>query len=111
MKYPILYKLVCVFAFILLAGSVSGKKPIKTLIVTGQNNHNWQVSNVALKKIMEQSGRFVVDVAVSPAAGEDMSSFSPDFAAYQLVVWTITETHGLKRPSKTLYLLPVTEGE
>ncbi len=86
MKYPILYKLVCVFAFILLAGSVSGKKPIKTLIVTGQNNHNWQVSNVALKKIMEQSGRFVVDIAVSPAAGEDMSSFSPDFAAYQLVV-------------------------
>ena len=86
MKYPILYKLVCVFAFILLAGSVSGKKPIKTLIVTGQNNHNWQVSNVALKKIMEQSGRFVVDVAVSPAAGEDMSSFSPNFAAYQLVV-------------------------
>jgi type 1 glutamine amidotransferase len=86
MKYPILYKLVCVFAFILLAGSVSGKKPIKTLIVTGQNNHNWQVSNVALKKIMEQSGRFVVDVSVSPAAGEDMSSFSPNFTAYQLVV-------------------------
>lgn len=29
MKYPILYKLVCVFAFILLAGSVSGKSLLK----------------------------------------------------------------------------------
>ena len=62
------------------------KEPIKTLIVTGQNNHVWQVSNVAIKQILENSGLFTVDVAVSPTKGGDMSSFKPDFSAYSLVV-------------------------
>ena len=62
------------------------EKPIKTLIVTGQNNHIWQVSNVAIKQILENSGLFSVDVAISPAKGEDMSNFNPDFSAYKLVV-------------------------
>ena len=59
---------------------------IKTLIVTGQNNHNWQVSHVALKNILEHSGLFTVDVAVSPPEGGDMSAFQPDFRQYRLVV-------------------------
>ena len=61
-------------------------KPIKTLIVTGQNNHNWQVSHVAIKQILENSGLFTVDFAVTPAKGGDMSVFKPNFSAYQLVV-------------------------
>jgi len=63
-----------------------GNTPIKTLIVTGQNNHNWKVSNVAIKQILENSGLFTVDVAITPAQGENMSVFKPDFSAYKLVV-------------------------
>ena len=59
---------------------------IKTLIVTGQNNHVWRVSNIAIKQILENSGLFTVDIAVSPAQGEDMSRYNPDFSAYKLVV-------------------------
>jgi glycosyltransferase len=59
---------------------------IKTLIVTGQNSHTWEVSNVAIKQILENAGLFTVDVAVSPKAGENMFGFKPDFASYQLVV-------------------------
>lgn len=74
-------------AIALLAGTaLSARKPVKTLLITGQNNHNWEVSHVALKKILENSGRFSVDYAISPAAGQDMSGFVLDFTPYQLVV-------------------------
>jgi glycosyltransferase len=59
---------------------------IKTLIVTGQNNHKWEVSHVAIEQILENSGLFSVDIAISPKAGEYMFNFKPDFASYQLVV-------------------------
>ena len=76
--------------FILLSFSLifscDARKPIKTLLITGQNNHNWQVSHVVLKQILENSGRFTVDFAISPAHGQDMSSFVLDFTPYQLVV-------------------------
>jgi len=62
------------------------QNPIKVLIVTGQNNHNWEASNVILQKYLNESGLFVADVIVSPKQGEDMSNFRPDFSAYQVVV-------------------------
>ena len=62
------------------------RKPIEGIIITGQNNHNWPVSHQALKMTLENSGMFDMDVAVSPAAGEDMSGFSVDFSRYKVVV-------------------------
>ena len=59
---------------------------IKTLVVTGQNNHNWQVSHVVIKQILENSGLFTVDFAITPPRKGDMSEFKPNFSAYQLVV-------------------------
>lgn len=56
------------------------------LIVTGQNNHKWEVSSPVLKEILENSGLFNADIIESPAKGEDMSGFNPDFASYDLVV-------------------------
>ncbi|MDR1525255.1 MAG: ThuA domain-containing protein [Tannerella sp.] len=67
-------------------GCSQNKGPVKALIVTGQNNHVWQVSHVAIKQILENSGLFTVDIAQSPATGGDMSGFKPDFSAYRLVV-------------------------
>ncbi|MBO5633922.1 MAG: ThuA domain-containing protein [Bacteroidales bacterium] len=63
-----------------------GSKTIQGVIITGQNNHNWPVSHQALKLTLENSGIFTMDVAVSPAAGEDMSGFNVDFSKYKLVV-------------------------
>jgi type 1 glutamine amidotransferase len=73
---------------VLVAGicPASAKKPVKTLIVTGQNNHNWQVSSAVIERILENSGLFTVDVAVSPERGGDMESFRPAFGNYRLVV-------------------------
>ena len=85
-------------AFMLGIFSVWAQKPIKTLVVTGQNNHNWPVSHIAIQKILENSGLFQVDLAISPQKGEDMSAFTPDFSAYQLVV---LDYNGDPWPEKT----------
>ena len=79
-------KLLFVVFSLLLAYTVSARKPIKTLLITGQNNHNWQVSHVVLKQILENSGRFDVDFVISPEQGKDMAGFVLDFSPYQLVV-------------------------
>lgn len=76
-----------VFAcFMLGTSACTAAKPIKTLVVTGQNNHNWKVSHLAIKEILENSGLFTVDFAITPSQGGDMSGFLPDFSKYQLVV-------------------------
>jgi type 1 glutamine amidotransferase len=65
---------------------LNAKDPIKALIVTGQNNHNWQVSSVILQKYLNESNMFTADLATSPQKDEDMSSFHPDFSAYKVVI-------------------------
>lgn len=74
------------FSVLCACQAADARKPIKTLLITGQNNHNWQLSHVVLKQILENSGRFAVDFAVSPSAGQDMSGFVLDFTPYELVV-------------------------
>ena len=75
-------------AMLLSAASLSAA-PIKTLIVEGQSNaaHNMAAVTVQLKKILESAGLFTVEIATTPAKGQDMSSFKPDFSAYDLVVF------------------------
>ena len=69
-----------------LAVVVLAAPPHKALIVDGQNGHDWKGTTPVLKKVLEDSGLFAVDVATSPPKGEDMSEFKPDFAAYDVVV-------------------------
>ena len=59
---------------------------IKALIVDGQNNHNWKATTPLLKKMLEETGMFRVEVATSPARGKDMATFEPRFSDYQVVV-------------------------
>jgi type 1 glutamine amidotransferase len=44
----------------------AGDKKIRVVIIDGQNNHQWQVTTPFMKKELEASGRFTVDVATSP---------------------------------------------
>ncbi|MEM6917003.1 MAG: hypothetical protein AAF491_10605, partial [Verrucomicrobiota bacterium] len=45
----------------------SSAEKIRVLLVDGQNNHNWVETSPVLVALMEQSGRFEVTVATSPA--------------------------------------------
>jgi type 1 glutamine amidotransferase len=78
--------------FIVAAGlltffsSCSNEKVYNTLIITGQNNHNWKASSPVLKQILDETGMFTSEVMITPDKGGDMSTFNPDFSKYKLVV-------------------------
>lgn len=74
-------------SLLMLAHSAGLAAPaLKVLIVDGQNNHAWKETTPVLKKMLEDSKLFTVDVATSPAKGGDMITFKPDFAKYAVVV-------------------------
>lgn len=72
---------------LLAAGAVAAPK-YKALIVDGQNvkSHPWYETSPVMKKFLEESGLFTVDVATSPAQGKDMSGFKPKFAGHDVVI-------------------------
>ena len=78
--------------FIALAGLLTffngcnKEKGYKTLIITGQNNHDWQASSPILKKILDETGMFSCEIIITPEKGGNMATFNPDFASYKLVV-------------------------
>jgi len=60
--------------------------PLQAMVLTGQNNHGWQVLSAHYKNILEETGLFEVDVVTSPPPGGDMTDFAPDFSRYDVVV-------------------------
>jgi uncharacterized protein len=78
----------CIIAAALLTVFSSCKKEtvFKTLIITGQNNHNWQASSPLLKQILDETGLFSSEIMITPPKGGDMKTFDPDFSKYKLVV-------------------------
>ena len=81
-----------------LTGSMAFAEVHKALIVDGQNGHKWKETTPVLKKLLEETGLFKVDVATSPPKGKDMSSFKPDFSKYKVVV---SNYQGAEWPKET----------
>jgi type 1 glutamine amidotransferase len=69
-----------------LAALALAAPPYKALIVDGQNGHDWKGTTPVLKKLLEETGLFAVDVATTAPKGQDMSGFRPTFAAYNVVI-------------------------
>jgi len=90
--------LVAVALVLVLACSAGAAPKIQALIIDGQNNHDWKSTTPLLKKMLEETGLFSVDVATSPPKGGDMSGFKPDFAAYRLV---LSNYNGTDWPEET----------
>ncbi len=82
-KYILLIAFACLLA---LSNSCKKNTGYKTLIITGQNNHDWQASSPLLKKILDETGLFSTEIMVTPEKGGDMAGFRPDFSGYKLVV-------------------------
>jgi hypothetical protein len=76
---------------LLLAAFVSrAATPIRVMILDGESAgtyHQWQIVTPVLKKQLDETGLFQVDVVTAPPATGDFSSFKPDFAKYQAVVF------------------------
>ncbi len=74
-----------VWVVLLLIGTANADEPkLRALIVDGQNNHNWKATTPVLKKYLEQTGFFTVDVATT--RGKNTDGFRPKFADYGVVV-------------------------
>jgi type 1 glutamine amidotransferase len=76
-----------IFGVVICGFVASGQeKSIKALIVDGQNNHkNWPDTTKMMKKYLEDTRKFTVDVATTAAKGKD-PNFRPDFKKYDLVI-------------------------
>ena len=62
-------------------------EPISTLIIDGQNNHDWKATTPVMKKVLEANNLCAVEVATAPAKnGPELAAFKPDFAKYMVVV-------------------------
>ena len=71
------------------AALLSAAPPIKIMLLDGEQGgpyHAWQETTPYLKKMLEQTGLFAVDVVTAPPKGADFSTFNPDFSNYKAVV-------------------------
>jgi hypothetical protein len=67
-------KLLHASAWALLAAALAAGRPpaaadadrIRVRIIDGQNNHDWRATTPHMKRVLEDSGRFNVDVATAP---------------------------------------------
>ena len=70
--------------------SSQGAASIRVMILDGESGgsyHRWQVVTPVLKKQLDETGLFQVDVVTAPPARGDFGSFHPDFARYKVVVF------------------------
>ena len=67
----------------------SAATPIHVMLLDGQSGgayHKWAQITPVLKKELEETGLFQVEVVTAPPSSGDLSSFHPDFSKYQVVV-------------------------
>lgn len=72
-----------------LAATTRAAAPIPVMLLDGESGgpwHKWQLTTPLLKKALEETGLFKVDVVTAPAAKGTLADFKPDFAAYKVVV-------------------------
>jgi len=73
----------------LLATAPRAAGPIRVMLLDGESAgtyHQWRLTTPVLKKELDQTGLFQVDVVSAPPAGASFGAFKPDFTKYQAVV-------------------------
>jgi hypothetical protein len=74
----------------LLASAASrAPAPIRVMILDGESGgpyHKWQLTTPVLRKVLDETKLFQVDVVTAPPAGGDFSGFKPAFVTYQVVL-------------------------
>ena len=84
-------KTLCWLAAVLATAGVSfAADPIRVMLLDGESGgpyHKWALISPLLKKQLEETGLFQVDIVTAPPAGGDLQAFRPDFRKYAVVVW------------------------
>ena len=77
-------------SLLLLAFSSHAADPVRVMLLDGESAgsyHQWRFTTPVLRKQLDETGLFQVDVVTAPVAGGDFSTFQPDFAKYKVVVF------------------------
>jgi len=76
-------------ALVLGAMAMQAAEPIRVMLLDGESAgtyHAWKQTTPVLKKELDETGLFKVDVVTAPPSPVDASQFQPDFKSYQVVV-------------------------
>jgi uncharacterized protein len=85
MRYAVL-TLFALSTLLIPTSAVLAADKLPVLIVDGQNNHQaWPKTTQLMKRYLEETGLFVVDIATTAASGTD-ETFAPQFSKYKAVV-------------------------
>jgi uncharacterized protein len=81
--------LLAIFVVSYFAFPAQALTPIRVMLLDGESGgpyHNWRLTTPVLKKELEETGLFQVDVVTAPQSGGDFSGFKPEFEKYRVVV-------------------------
>jgi type 1 glutamine amidotransferase len=87
----------------LAAPARAAEKRVRVILVDGQNNHDWRSTTPWLKRVLEQSGRFTVDVTSNLKPGDrpgnvkETVPFPPDLTKYDVL---LSNYNGLPWPGE-----------
>jgi hypothetical protein len=78
------------FGVVLCGLALYPAAPSRIMLLDGESGgpyHKWQLTTPVLKKQLEETGLFQVEVLTAPPADGDFSKFKPDFKKYAAVVF------------------------
>jgi len=91
-----LSRLAACLAVLLVLTSVTaaGEKKIRVVIVDGQNNHTWPLTTPIMKKALEDSGKFTVEISTSDKRNQEKlipadwksGPFPPDLSKFDILL-------------------------
>jgi type 1 glutamine amidotransferase len=90
MRYLTAAALLCAVA----SASAAGPEPIRALIITGHNNHNWQYTSRMHADTLRATTRFAVDITDDPAS---TLADAAKAGGYQVFVLDYNDDHAPKR--------------
>jgi type 1 glutamine amidotransferase len=64
--------------------------PLRVMLLDGESGgpwHKWQLTSQVLKKALDETGLFAVDVVTAPATQGELSAFAPSWKDYRAIVW------------------------
>jgi type 1 glutamine amidotransferase len=92
MKTKLLKLTLIALGLVTIAAAASSQtaKTARVMLLDGESAgpyHKWRLVSPVLKKQLDETGLFQVDVVTAPAAGADFGAFKPEFGRYQVVVF------------------------
>jgi type 1 glutamine amidotransferase len=106
MHHYVLAILIVAIGFLSLTSDLPAADKISILLITGQNNHDWQTTSPLLKEILEKTGRFTVDITNEP------NKTLADAAALKKYAAFLLDYNGQRwgEPAETNFLEAVKKG-